>query len=140
MDILLSKSTWFIIKWVCEVLGVLMNGIYIVLDTIGIPNIGLAIIFFTIIIYLILTPIQIKQQKFSKMTSVMQPELQKIQKKYQGKERPEFSDEDAGRDNGCLSEVRGISNRNLSAAFDSDANHVCLVSGYLSYSWLHRKC
>lgn len=85
MDILLSKSTWFIIKWVCEVLGVLMNGIYIVLDTIGIPNIGLAIIFFTIIIYLILTPIQIKQQKFSKMTSVMQPELQKIQKKYQGK-------------------------------------------------------
>ena len=85
MDILLSKSTWFIIKWVCELLGVLMNGIYIVLDTIGIPNIGLAIIFFTIIIYLILTPIQIKQQKFSKMTSVMQPELQKIQKKYQGK-------------------------------------------------------
>lgn len=85
MDILLSKSTWFIIKWVCEVLGVLMNGIYIVLDKIGIPNIGLVIIFFTIIINLILTPIQIKQQKFSKMTSVMQPELQKIQKKYQGK-------------------------------------------------------
>lgn len=85
MDILLSKSTWFIIKWVCEVLGILMNGIYIVLDKIGIPNIGLAIIFFTIIIYVILTPIQIKQQKFSKMTAVMQPELQRIQKKYQGK-------------------------------------------------------
>lgn len=85
MDILLSKSTWFIIKWVCEILGVVMNGIYIVLDTVGIPNIGLAIIFFTIIIYVIMTPIQIKQQKFSKMTAVMQPELQKIQKKYQGK-------------------------------------------------------
>lgn len=85
MDILLSKSTWFIIKWVCEVLGVLMNGIYFVLDKVGIPNIGLAIIFFTIIIYLILTPIQIKQQKFSKMTSVMQPELQRIQGKYKGK-------------------------------------------------------
>ncbi|HIU76106.1 MAG TPA: YidC/Oxa1 family membrane protein insertase [Candidatus Pelethocola excrementipullorum] len=85
MDILLSKSTWFIIKWVCEILGVVMNGIYIVLDTVGIPNIGLAIIFFTIIIYIIMTPIQIKQQKFSKMTAVMQPELQKIQKKYQGK-------------------------------------------------------
>lgn len=85
MDILLSKSTWFIIKWVCEILGVVMNGIYIVLDAVGIPNIGLAIIFFTIIIYIIMTPIQIKQQKFSKMTAVMQPELQKIQKKYQGK-------------------------------------------------------
>lgn len=85
MDILLSKSTWFIIKWVCEILGVVMNGIYIVLDAVGIPNIGLAIIFFTIISYIIMTPIQIKQQKFSKMTAVMQPELQKIQKKYQGK-------------------------------------------------------
>ena len=84
MDILLSKSTWFIVKWVCEILGVVMNGIYIVLDKVGIPNIGLAIIFFTIIIYVIMTPIQIKQQKFSKMTAVMQPELQKIQKKYQG--------------------------------------------------------
>lgn len=85
MDILLSKSTWFIIKWVCEVLGVLMNGIYIVLDKIGIPNIGLSIVIFTVLVYLILTPIQIKQQKFSKMTSVMQPELQKIQNKYKGK-------------------------------------------------------
>ena len=32
-----------------------------------------------------MTPLQIKQQKFSKMNTVMQPELQKIQKKYKGK-------------------------------------------------------
>lgn len=85
MDILLSKSTWFIIKWVCEVLGVVMNGIYIVLNKMGIPNIGLSIVIFTVIVYMILTPIQIKQQKFSKMTAVMQPELNKIQEKYKGK-------------------------------------------------------
>ncbi len=85
MDILLSKSTWFIIKWVCEVLGGVMNVIYIVLDKMGIPNIGLSIVIFTLIVYMILTPIQIKQQKFSKMTSVMQPELQRIQDKYKGK-------------------------------------------------------
>ena len=32
-----------------------------------------------------MTPLQVKQQKFSKLSSVMQPELQKIQKKYKGK-------------------------------------------------------
>lgn len=52
---------------------------------IGIPNIGIAIILYTIIIYLVLTPLQIKQQKMSKMMSVMQPDLQKIEKKYQNK-------------------------------------------------------
>ena len=32
-----------------------------------------------------MTPLQIKQQKFSKLNAVMQPEIQKIQKKYNGK-------------------------------------------------------
>lgn len=85
MDILLSKSNWFIIKYFCEVLGWLINGIFVILDAVGIPNIGLLIILFAVVVYVILTPIQIKQQKFSKMTSVMQPELQKIQQKYKGK-------------------------------------------------------
>ncbi|MCI5649318.1 MAG: YidC/Oxa1 family membrane protein insertase [Fusicatenibacter sp.] len=85
MDIVLSKSTWPIIKYVCQILGWLINGIYLMLEWIGIPNIGIAIILFTLIIYLILTPIQIKQQKFSKMMSVMQPEIMRIQKKYEKK-------------------------------------------------------
>ena len=45
----------------------------------------IAIIIFTIIVYTILMPLTIKQQKFSKMQAVMQPELQKIQKKYANK-------------------------------------------------------
>ncbi len=85
MDIILSKSTWPIIGWVCEVLGWLINGIYILLKAIGIENIGIAIILFTVVIYLLLTPIQIKQQKWSKMMTVIQPELQQIQKKYANK-------------------------------------------------------
>src|SRR5699024_11442379 len=43
------------------------------------------LIIFTIIVYTILLPLTIKQQKFSKMTAVMNPEIQKIQKKYAGK-------------------------------------------------------
>ena len=73
------------IGWVSSILGWIINGIYAVLSTIGLPNIGLAIILFTLVIYLLMTPLQIKQQKFSKLNSVMQPEIQKIQKKYKGK-------------------------------------------------------
>ena len=84
--ILATKSSTPIIGQISVIMGWIMNGIYKVLDGLfGIQNLGLCIIIFSILIYLFMTPLQIKQQKFSKLTSVMQPELQKIQKKYQGK-------------------------------------------------------
>ena len=55
-----------------------MNGIFYVLNKIGIPNIGLAIIIMTILIYMAMLPLTIKQQKFSKLQRKMQPELNKI--------------------------------------------------------------
>ncbi|MBR5116473.1 MAG: YidC/Oxa1 family membrane protein insertase [Lachnospiraceae bacterium] len=70
------------IAWV---LGKLMNGIFILLSTIGIPNVGLTIILFTFVIYMCLMPLTIKQQKFSKLSAKMNPELQAIQAKYKGK-------------------------------------------------------
>ena len=85
MAISLTKSTWFIVGWVAEILGILMNGIYIVISKVGIPNVGLAIILFTIIMYALMTPLQIQQQRFTKLNAMMQPELQKIQAKYKGK-------------------------------------------------------
>ena len=81
MGALLTKSTMPIVNWVAEVLGWLMNGIY----SIGVHNLGLCIIIFTLVIYAFMTPLQIKQQKFAKMNAVMAPELQSIQKKYRGK-------------------------------------------------------
>lgn len=89
MDILLTKSTIPILGWLASILGWLMNGIYFVLEKLHIPNIGLAIILYTVIVYLLMTPLQIRQQKFSKMNAVMQPEIQKIQKKYKGKKDQE---------------------------------------------------
>ena len=83
--IFMTKSTWPIIGWVALVLGWVMNGIYTVLEKIGISNVGLAIIIFTIVIYLAMTPLQVSQQRFSKLNAVMQPELKKIQDKYKGK-------------------------------------------------------
>lgn len=83
--ILATKSSIPIIGQVATVMGWIMNGIYKVLSVFGIHNLGLCIIIFSIIIYLLMTPLQIKQQKFSKLSNIMQPEIQKIQKKYQNK-------------------------------------------------------
>ena len=66
-----------------------MNGIFYVLNKIGIPNIGLAIIIMTILIYMAMLPLTVKQQKFSKLQRKMQPELNKINKKYEGRKDPE---------------------------------------------------
>lgn len=82
---LLTQSSSFIIGPVASLLGYIMNAIYWLQSQIGIENIGLCIILFTIVIYLLLTPLTIQQQKFSRLSSKMNPELQAIQKKYKGK-------------------------------------------------------
>ena len=83
--VLLTQYQGKIVGPVAWLLGHLMNGIFNVLNAIGIPNIGLAIIIFTIVIYLCLLPLTYKQQKFSKLQAKMSPELQAIQAKYKGK-------------------------------------------------------
>ena len=83
--ILLTQDNGAILGPISKLLGFLMEGIFNVLDLIGIPNIGLSIIIFTIAIYLLLMPLTIKQQKFSKLSAKMNPELQAIQAKYKNK-------------------------------------------------------
>ncbi len=87
MDILfLTQDTGKILGPIAKyVLGPILNYIFVFLNWIRIPNVGLAIILFTIVIYLLLMPLTIKQQKFSKLQQKMQPELQAIQKKYKDK-------------------------------------------------------
>lgn len=82
---LLTKTNTFIIGPIATLLGYFMNGIFWVLNKIGIPNIGLAIIIMTIIIYMALMPLTVRQQRFSKLSQKMQPELNRIQKKYAGR-------------------------------------------------------
>lgn len=85
MGILLTQRSGMIIGNIAKLLGFLMDAIFEALSSIGIENIGLCIILFTIIIYTLMLPLQINQQKFSRISAVMNPEIQKIQKKYQGK-------------------------------------------------------
>ncbi len=84
-DILLTADQGVILGPIAKLLGYIMEGIFFVLDKIGIPNTGLAIILFTIVMYLLLMPLTIKQQKFSKLSAKMNPELQAIQAKYKNK-------------------------------------------------------
>lgn len=72
---------------IATLLGYIMNAIFSFCNMLSIPNIGLSIILFTLIIYLLLMPLTIKQQKFSKLSAKMNPELQAIQKKYKGKQQ-----------------------------------------------------
>lgn len=88
-EIILTQYSGAILGPIAKLLGVVMNGIYVLLSKVGIENIGLSIIVLTIVIYTCMIPLTIKQQKFSIMQRKMQPELQAIQKKYQGKKDQE---------------------------------------------------
>lgn len=83
--ILLTKDDTFIIGWVARLLGLIMEGIFTVVDFIGIPNIGLTIILFTVVVNLLMMPLTVKQQKFSKLSNKMQPEINAIREKYKNK-------------------------------------------------------
>lgn len=84
-DMLLTAYNGAILGPIAKLLGWVMNGIYHLMSLIGIENVGLSIILFTLVVYACLFPLTYKQQKFSKLSQKMQPELQAIQKKYNGK-------------------------------------------------------
>lgn len=68
---------------VSPIIGLIYAGLYNL--PISINNIGVTIIVFTIVVYMLLLPLTYKQQKFSKITSKIQPEISAIQAKYKGK-------------------------------------------------------
>lgn len=85
MGILLTQRDGFIIGNIAKLLGFIMNGIFELLNKVGIESIGWSIIIFTIVTYTLMLPMTIKQQKFTRLSQIMNPELQAIQKKYANK-------------------------------------------------------
>lgn len=86
--IVLTTSDSLIIGNIAKFMGFIMNGIYDAISYITggrVENIALCIVLLTLLIYLCLLPLTIKQQKFSKLNQAMQPEMKKIQEKYKGK-------------------------------------------------------
>lgn len=83
--VVLTAYNGSILGPIAKVLGWIMNLIYMGFSRLGIESIVLSIIFITIIIYMCMLPLTIKQQKFSKLQQKMQPEIQAIQNKYKNK-------------------------------------------------------
>ena len=87
-DILLTAYPGSILGPIAKVLGILMDWIYSGISNITggrVESVVLSIVIITIIIYMCLLPLTIKQQKFSKLSQKMQPEMQAIQAKYKNK-------------------------------------------------------
>lgn len=81
----LTQDSGMIIGPISKIIGFLMNIVFLGLSSIGIHNVGLTIILLTLIVRLFMTPLTYQQQKFTKVNAVMQPEINKIQKKYRNK-------------------------------------------------------
>lgn len=73
-------------SYLYQFLGWILEGIdWVVFHTLGIHNVGICIILFTFIVYLIMFPLNAKQQKSSRLTTKINPEILAIQEKYKGK-------------------------------------------------------
>lgn len=87
MDYLvLTKVEGMFMGPISQVLGWIMDALFRFTSSFGVLNIGLSIILFTLVVKILMFPMTIKQQKSSKMMTVMQPELMAIQNKYKGKQ------------------------------------------------------
>lgn len=85
----LTKQGGFIMKPISILLGALMNFIYELFENFGVLSVGFSIILITFIIRLFMVPNMYKQKRTSEIIKTIQPELNKIAKKYRGKKDQE---------------------------------------------------
>jgi YidC/Oxa1 family membrane protein insertase len=85
MQVLLTTYKGIFLGPIAKVLGYILQGIYMVLSQFGIENTAICIVIFTFFINALMIPLQFKQQKFAKISAIMNPEIQEIQKKYKNK-------------------------------------------------------
>ena len=74
-----------IIQPIATALGAILDVLYKGLDVLGIANVAIAIVVFTLLVKLLMLPLTVKQQKMSKLTAIMNPEIKEIQAKYKDK-------------------------------------------------------
>ena len=84
-NFILATQTGGILGPFAWILGKILEVLYDGFAALGIYNIGFCIILFTIVVRMLMLPMTIKQQKFTKLNAAMNPEIQAIQKKYKDK-------------------------------------------------------
>jgi YidC/Oxa1 family membrane protein insertase len=77
--------------WTVAILQPMLNALLLLYSLLG-SQFWLAIIFFTVIVRLLMTPLMLPQQRSAKKMQELQPRLQELQKKY-GKDREKLSQE-----------------------------------------------
>ncbi len=78
--------------WITSFFGMLLNYIFefvVLIMPAPVATLGITIIVFTIITRLIMTPLQVMQQRTTKGMAIIQPELERLQKKYKDKKDTE---------------------------------------------------
>ena len=78
-----------IFGWIFNLMYILLDKIYELFSDEKSGIVAITVILFTIVTKLLMTPLTIKQQKFSKMSNIMNPELTAIQEKYKNKKNDE---------------------------------------------------
>ena len=82
---ILTKATGLIMGPISALMGWLFSLIYNLFYGLNIYSIGFSIIVFTVIIRLAIFPLSVKMTRNSKIQQYLQPEFNKITKKYKGK-------------------------------------------------------
>lgn len=85
MNLVYLTTVGGILKPFAFIFGIIMNAIYELMSMMSIESIAVCVIIFTIVSKMLMLPLTIKQQKSTKLSSKMNPEIQKIQEKYKGK-------------------------------------------------------
>lgn len=81
----LTQKGGLIMKPISKLLGAILNLIYEGLSNLGVVNIGFSIILITFLIRACMVPMMFKQNRTSKIMNYIQPEMNKIAKKYRNK-------------------------------------------------------
>ena len=74
-----------IIEPIASLLGKVLDVLFVGINAIGLGNIAIAIILFTLLIKLLMLPLTAKQSKMMKLNSIIGPEVRAIQNKYKDK-------------------------------------------------------
>lgn len=74
-----------IFSFIVNIMGIIMDAIFKATSALGVQNIGLCIILFTIVTRILMFPLSYNQGKSSRLMGALQPEIKAVQKKYAGK-------------------------------------------------------
>jgi membrane protein insertase, YidC/Oxa1 family, C-terminal domain len=86
---ILTKATGIIMGPISTLMGWIFNFIYNLFYGLNIYSVGFSIIVFTIIVRILIFPLSLKMTRSSKVQQFLQPEFNKITKKYKGKKDQE---------------------------------------------------